>query len=78
MRQGYLFAALPGAHVDGRDYIPQAVEAGAVAVLATAGTEVPDGVRLLEADESGLMFSPDAERLIDRKGRPLRKNWNPF
>jgi UDP-N-acetylmuramoyl-L-alanyl-D-glutamate--2,6-diaminopimelate ligase len=31
---GFLFAALPGATVDGRDFVPRAVSAGAVAVLA--------------------------------------------
>ena len=35
---GYLFAALPGTREDGRRYIDQAVESGAVAVLAETGT----------------------------------------
>jgi len=35
---GYLFAALPGTRVDGRRYIDQAIENGAVAVLAETGT----------------------------------------
>lgn len=35
---GYLFAALPGTREDGRRYIDQAVENGAVAVLAETGT----------------------------------------
>jgi len=30
---GFLFAALPGARLDGRDYIPDALGRGAVAVL---------------------------------------------
>ena len=34
VRPGYLFAALPGAKVDGRSFAPRAVEQGAVAVLA--------------------------------------------
>lgn len=33
VRPGYLFAALPGTKADGRSFIPQAVAAGAVAVL---------------------------------------------
>jgi UDP-N-acetylmuramoyl-L-alanyl-D-glutamate--2,6-diaminopimelate ligase len=37
---GYLFAALPGAKADGRDFIPAALAAGAAAVLA------PDDVEL--------------------------------
>src|SRR5450755_614181 len=34
VRPGWLFAALPGAHVDGRSFAPKAVEQGAAAVLA--------------------------------------------
>ncbi len=38
---GMLFAALPGQRVDGLDFAPQAVAAGAVAVLATRPASVP-------------------------------------
>ncbi|HEX8569767.1 MAG TPA: UDP-N-acetylmuramoyl-L-alanyl-D-glutamate--2,6-diaminopimelate ligase [Caulobacteraceae bacterium] len=41
---GFLFAALPGTQADGRRFIPGAIEAGAAAVIAPAGTpdaEVP-------------------------------------
>ncbi|HEX6866722.1 MAG TPA: UDP-N-acetylmuramoyl-L-alanyl-D-glutamate--2,6-diaminopimelate ligase [Caulobacteraceae bacterium] len=34
VRDGFLFAALPGSQVDGRAFIPKALEAGAAAVLA--------------------------------------------
>lgn len=36
LRQGELFLAVPGVHVDGRDYIVQALEAGAAGVLCEA------------------------------------------
>ncbi len=39
---GFLFAALPGGQTDGRDFIDEAVDKGAVAVLAPAGTELKD------------------------------------
>ncbi len=42
--EGYLFAALPGAQVDGREFIADAVARGAVAVLAPEGTDWPPGV----------------------------------
>ncbi|MDH5748285.1 MAG: Mur ligase family protein, partial [Rhodospirillales bacterium] len=37
VEQGFLFAALPGAELDGRAFIPQAIERGAAAVLAPPG-----------------------------------------
>jgi UDP-N-acetylmuramoyl-L-alanyl-D-glutamate--2,6-diaminopimelate ligase len=39
VREGYLFAALPGAKVDGAAFIPQAEERGAAAVLARPGAK---------------------------------------
>ena len=41
---GFLFAALPGAHADGRGFIADAVARGAAAVLAPIGTDWPPGV----------------------------------
>ena len=41
---GFLFAALPGTHHDGRAYIADAVARGAAAVLAPDGTAWPQGV----------------------------------
>ena len=44
VRPGYLFAALPGSKVDGRAFIPTALQAGAAAVLAAddvAGVAAP-------------------------------------
>jgi UDP-N-acetylmuramoyl-tripeptide--D-alanyl-D-alanine ligase len=41
LRPGMLFAALPGERVDGHDFAGAAVEAGAVAVLATRDVGVP-------------------------------------
>jgi UDP-N-acetylmuramoyl-L-alanyl-D-glutamate--2,6-diaminopimelate ligase len=41
---GYLFAALPGAQADGRQFIAAAVEAGAACVLAPPDTAWPPGV----------------------------------
>jgi UDP-N-acetylmuramoyl-L-alanyl-D-glutamate--2,6-diaminopimelate ligase len=41
---GDLFAALPGSRADGRRFIAEAVQRGAVAVLAPVGTQWPPGV----------------------------------
>ena len=35
---GFLFAAIPGLHSDGRDYIDDAFKRGACAILAPVGT----------------------------------------
>ena len=39
--RGTLFVCIPGAHVDGHDFIPRAVEQGAAAILTTRGIEPP-------------------------------------
>jgi len=40
VRAGYLFAAFPGAKVDGREFIEQAIKKGAVAILAPEGAVI--------------------------------------
>ncbi|MCB1782441.1 MAG: UDP-N-acetylmuramoyl-L-alanyl-D-glutamate--2,6-diaminopimelate ligase [Alphaproteobacteria bacterium] len=52
VKPGYLFAAFPGASDDGREYIPQALGAGASAILAKIGTKLPAG-STAELIESG-------------------------
>ena len=53
---GDLFAALPGVKADGRAYIAEAVQRGAVAILAPIGTAWPEGV-------------PERPMLMDREPR---------
>ena len=43
VQPGFLFAALPGAKQDGREYIPEAVKRGATAILAPPGTDLAEG-----------------------------------
>ena len=42
---GFLFAALPGARADGRDFIADALARGAAAILAPTGTTLPETAR---------------------------------
>ncbi|MDH3242861.1 MAG: UDP-N-acetylmuramoyl-L-alanyl-D-glutamate--2,6-diaminopimelate ligase, partial [Alphaproteobacteria bacterium] len=51
---GYLFAALPGSHHDGRQYIAEALRRGAGSILAPRGTALPDGfagIPIVEDDQ---------------------------
>ncbi|MBM7506722.1 UDP-N-acetylmuramoyl-L-alanyl-D-glutamate--2,6-diaminopimelate ligase [Nocardioides salarius] len=73
VRAGDLYAALPGARAHGADFVADALEAGAVAVLTDpAGAErVPAGVPLLVTDDprrilgrlSARVYGDPAERL---------------
>jgi UDP-N-acetylmuramoyl-L-alanyl-D-glutamate--2,6-diaminopimelate ligase len=56
---GYLFAALPGARVDGRRFIADAVERGAAAILAPEGTDWPAGT-----PPRPLLLDPEPRRLL--------------
>jgi UDP-N-acetylmuramoyl-L-alanyl-D-glutamate--2,6-diaminopimelate ligase len=56
---GYLFAALPGSRADGRAYIAEAVQRGAVAVLAPEGTRLPEA-----AQAAVLLVDPEPRRRL--------------
>ena len=75
VRHGMLYAALPGARVDGRDFIGDAVARGAAAVLAPSGTIWPAGVParplILDAEPrralarlAALQAGPQPDRVI--------------
>ena len=52
VRPGYLFAAIAGTDADGRDFIPDAVGHGAVAVLAPPGTSIAQPKITLVQDDN--------------------------
>ena len=62
VRPGFLFAALPGSVGDGRAFIPQALAAGAAAVLAPQDTPDPGGV-LVRACDARRLYALAARRL---------------
>lgn len=59
VRPGDLFVAVPGVFVDGRDFIPEAVRNGAVAVLAPNGTFWPP-----ELPPRTLLTDPEPRRML--------------
>ncbi len=79
VKPGYLFAALPSATensgTDGRDFIPEAVARGAVAVLAPRGTTLPaisaEATTLITDENPRLRLSQFAARFYDRQPRTV-------
>ncbi len=59
---GFLFAALQGENVDGRDFIDAAIAAGANAVLAQTGTNIPNSVTAITHDEPRLALAKIAAK----------------
>lgn len=70
---GHLFAALPGAKVDGAQFIPAAITAGAVAVLVATGQRptLPAHVALIEADQPRLALAKFAARFYRRQPKNI-------
>ena len=69
VREGYLFAAVPGTQVDGRQFIADAVKKGARAVLAPRGTQLDAGLdaQLVEAEEVRSAFARMAAAFYGRQ-----------
>ncbi len=74
VRQGTLFVAIPGVHVDGAKFIPQAVQQGARAVLAAEGHELaaPAGVAVLRVPELNAALDAIVPYFHDYPARSLR------
>lgn len=77
VRPGDVFVAFPGAHVDGRDFIAQAVAKGAAAVIAEAGGASAEKVGAGETpiiEVEGLAaLSGEIAHLVH--GRPSEQLW---
>jgi len=67
VREGFLFAALPGTLADGAKYIPQAEDAGAAAILARPG--VSTRLPLIADDEPRRRLAEMAARFYPRQPR---------
>lgn len=65
VRPGFVFAALQGVAADGRAFIPQAIDAGAIAVLGQALPDLP--VMAIETDQPRLALAQAAGRFYPRQ-----------
>ncbi|WP_394692442.1 UDP-N-acetylmuramoyl-L-alanyl-D-glutamate--2,6-diaminopimelate ligase [Hyphobacterium sp.] len=66
VQPGFLFAALPGLHVNGRDFIPQAIKAGASAILTEPGVDTGGLPAIFDEDPAG-RFAAIAARFYPRQ-----------
>lgn len=73
VQPGFLFAAFKGFTVDGVQFVPKAVDAGAAAILCssdaaeTVRAQVPASVAVLSADEPRFTFAKMAARYFGRQ-----------
>ena len=67
---GDLFVAVPGIHVDGHDYVSDAVAKGAAAVAIERNVEIPDGMPVLRMPSTRIGL---AELSAEYHGRPSRR-----
>ena len=61
IKPGMVFAALPGTAMDGRDFIPQAISNGAVAILSVEGVKA--SVPVISVPKPRLVYSQVAAKL---------------
>ncbi len=63
VKPGFIFAALPGTALDGRDFIPQAVGNGAVAIISTPDADTM-GLPLIASENPRLDYARAAKILF--------------
>ncbi len=72
VKQGSLFVCLHGAHVDGHQYIAQAKQSGAVAVLVDQEIVVPADIAVIHVADTRLAMQILAPFFYDYPARKLR------
>ena len=72
VRPGSVFVALPGTVVDGARYIPNAISAGASAIVAEQATSIPPGIPGLVVPSARRALGLLAAGLADWPSRDLR------
>lgn len=72
VKQGALFICLPGAKVDGHDYISQAVASGAVALLVEKEVKVSGGIAVIKVSDTRAAMQILAPYFFDYPGHKMR------
>ena len=68
VKPGYLFVAVPGTKADGAAFVPQALAAGAVAIMAERPpAPMPDGIALVEVPDVRRALALAAARFFPRQ-----------
>ena len=72
IKPGDIFVAVAGLNVDGRDFVPKAIENGAKVVVAEQEVTVPDDVALLIVDDSRVLLNKLALAALGDPQKKLR------
>ncbi|HEU0118474.1 MAG TPA: UDP-N-acetylmuramoyl-L-alanyl-D-glutamate--2,6-diaminopimelate ligase [Alphaproteobacteria bacterium] len=67
VKPGFLFIAIPGTQADGRQYIPEAVKQGAVAIMGPVGTQIDSQVAFVTAHDIRKGVSSVAAKFYPRQ-----------
>ena len=67
VKPGFLFVAVPGTKQDGAAFIPQALAAGAVAVMAESASALPAGVALVQVSNVRRALALAAAKFFPRQ-----------
>jgi len=71
VKPGFLFVAVPGTRADGLTFLPQALAAGAVAVMAEREAEVPEGVAFIVVPNARRALALAAARFYVRQPQTI-------
>jgi len=67
VKPGFLFVAVPGTKQDGAAFVPQALAAGAVAVVAERALALPDGIALAQVPDVRRALALAAAKFFSRQ-----------
>src|SRR5690348_4506834 len=72
VKPGFLFVAVPGTKADGLAFVPQALAAGAVAVMAERAPErLPDGIAVVQVPNVRRALALAAAKFFPRQPRTI-------